>query len=36
MFPSTHPPGDFLRQTFTFRDDESQDDAWKDSYSHEV
>lgn len=28
--------GDFLRQTFTFRDDESQDDAWKDSYSHEV
>eukprot|EP00435_Cladocopium_sp_Y103_P024801 s1161_g6.t1 len=29
--------GDFLRQTFTFQDDESQDDAWKDSYfSHEV
>ena len=36
MFPSSHPPGDFLRQTFTFQDDESQDDAWKDSYSHEV
>ena len=29
--------GDFLRQTFTFKDDEAQTDAWNDSYfSHEV
>ena len=37
--PNHHPfwPGDFLRQTFTFQDDESQDDAWNDYYfSHEA